>query len=138
MTILCLLCGEPCRDKQALSIHMFRGHCARRYIRSFVHASESHDCLVCGLRLASRQRLIDHLAEKGAICAHNYVLRYEPMSVEQTNALDVGSRSDFPRRQRLEGAHGVRYHGPYLPVFDLSGMQIRTRHPLGPNRRWTG
>ena len=138
MTTYCLLCGEPCRDKQALSIHMFRGHGARRYIRSFVHGSDFHDCLVCGLRLASRQRLVGHLAEKGPLCAHNYVLRYEPMSAEQTSELDVASRSDFSRRRRLEGAHGIRYYGPYLPVVDLAGVEIRSRHPLGPNRRWAG
>ena len=138
MTTYCLVCGEPCRDKQALAIHMFRGHGVRRYIRSFVHRSAFHDCLVCGLRLASRQRLIDHLAEKGPLCAHNYVLRYAPMTAQQTDEVDTASRSDVPRRQRLEGAHGVRYHGPYLPVLDMSGVQIRTRHPLGPHRRWAG
>ena len=138
MSTYCLVCGEPARDKQALSVHMFRSHGVRRYIRAFVYGAEYHDCLICGLRFTSRQRLVDHLSEKSPLCAHNYILRYEPLSSEETHAIDVAARSDPPRRQRQEGAHGVRTHGPFLLVFDLTSTPIRSRHPLGPNRRWQG
>ena len=59
-TTCCLVCGEPALDRQALSVHMFRTHGLRRAIRSYV---EGLECLVCGLRFQSRQRIIDHMAE---------------------------------------------------------------------------
>ena len=134
--IYCLECGEPAPDRQALAVHMCRAHGIRRFIRSYV---EGVDCLVCGVRFASRQRLFDHLSDKSRVCLHNYVLRYAPLPVEQVQALDLAGRCEHPRHQRLEGAHGVRYYGPYLPVRDLTGDFITGhRHPLGPNRRWTG
>ena len=134
-TTYCTLCGEPASDRQALSVHMCRAHGVRRFVRSYV---EGLTCLVCGLQFASRQRIIDHLAEKSAVCMHNYLLRYEPLPVEQVQALDLSGRTQYSRRQRLPGAHGVRIHGPFLLVYDLDGRPIRTRHPLGDNRRWNG
>ena len=134
-TTYCTLCGTPAADRQALSVHLFRAHGLRRHIRSYVGGL---DCLVCGLRFASRQRLIDHLAEKSQVCMHNYFLRYHPLPPDQVRAAEEAAKSDFPRRARLEGAHGVRVHGPFLLVVDLHGEEIRSRHPLGPNRRWSG
>ena len=132
----CLEYGAPATDRQALAVHMCRAHGVRRFIRAYV---DGIDCLVCGVRFASRQRLIDNLSEKFRICVHNYALRYEPLPPEQVQALDLAGRQEYPRRQRLEGAHGVRYFGPYLPVRNLNGEFITGgRHPLGPNRRWTG
>ena len=134
-TTYCTVCGAACRDMQALSVHTFRSHGVRRAIRALV---EGHDCLVCGLRFASRQRIIDHLAEQGRVCAHNYVLRYRPLSPDSLAVLEREGRAEFSRRARLDGAHGVRAHGPFLPVRALGGTIICSRHPLGPNRRWSG
>ena len=136
-TTCCLVCGEPALDRQALSVHMFRTHGLRRAIRSYV---EGLECLVCGLRFQSRQRIIDHLAEKSQACSHNYLLRYDPLPQVQVQALDLAGRHEFSRRVRLEGSHGVRIHGPFLKVFDLEGnlSVARNGHPLGPNRRWNG
>ena len=131
----CTLCGELALDRQALSVHMCRAHGVLRFVRSYV---EGLTCLVCGLQFASRQRIVDHLAEKSAVCMHNYLLRYEPLPVEQVQALDLSGRTEYSRRQRLPGAHGVRIHGPFLLVYDLDGHPIHTRHPLGNNRRWSG
>ena len=135
-TTYCVECGEPAVDKQALSVHMFRAHGSRRFIRRYVPAGNS--CLVCGLLFASRQRLIDHLAEKSAICAHNFVLRFPLLEPAVVDVIDRAAHSDHPRRLRVDGAHGVRTFGPYLPIFNLNGQRILTRHPLGPNRRWRG
>ena len=134
-TTYCVLCGVEALDRQALSVHCFRAHGVRRFIRSYV---EGLDCLVCGLRFASRQRLVDHLSEKSPVCSHNYILRYSPLPPEQVQHMDVDARSEPSRRLRLEGAHGVRIHGPFLQVINLEGESIRSRHPLGPNRRWSG
>ena len=134
-TTYCLICGDPALDRQSLAVHMCRAHGVKRYIRAYVTGL---DCLVCGLRCVSRQRLIDHLSEKSPICSHNYVLRYDPLPDEEVHRIDVGARQDFSRRRRVEGAHGTRIHGPFLPVFSLDGSQIMSRHPLGPNRRWIG
>ena len=134
-TTYCFECGAAAQDRQALSIHLFRSHGVRRWIRAYV---EGTTCLICGLMFASRQRLIDHLAEKGQICLHNYVLRYSPLSPDRVQQLDADGRSEFSRRRRLEGAHGVRHHGPFLQNFTIAGEPITTRHPLGPNRRWSG
>ena len=134
-TTYCTICGSPAVDRQALSVHVFRVHKLRRAIRSYV---EGLDCLVCGLRFQSRQRLVDHLAEKSEVCSHNYIRRYDPLPPERVAELDLGGRTEYPRRSRLEGAHGVRVHGPFLLVYDLNGSPITSRHPLGPNRRWQG
>ena len=131
----CLECGASCGDRQSLAVHVYRAHGIRRYIRAYVDGT---DCLVCGVRFCSRQRLIDHLAEKSQVCSMNYLRRYNPLSPQRLAELEDLGRSDFSRRLRVEGAHGVRVHGPFLPVFDVNGVQIRTRHPLGPNRRWIG
>ena len=131
----CLICGKGARDRQALAV-MCRAHGSRRFIRSFVGAELT--CLVCGMIFVSRQRLIDQLDELSPVCAHNYLRRYRPLDPALVEELDVASRSEFSRRARLEGAHGVRAFGPYLRVFILDGEPILTRHPLGPNRRWNG
>ena len=134
-TTYCMLCGKTAVDKQALSVHVFRAHKLRRAIRSYV---EGLDCLVCGLRFQSRQRLVDHLAEKSQVCSHNYLRRYDPLPPDWVAELDLAGRAEHSRRTRLEGAHGVRVHGPFLPVYDLHGDLITSRHPLGPDRRWQG
>ena len=107
----CLECGTWAQGKQSLSIHMLRSHGVRRAIRSYV---EGTTCLVCGVMFASRQRLIDHIAEQpNQLCMHNYILRYPTLEPEVVRKLDVEGRSEFSRRRRLEGAHGVRIHGPF-------------------------
>ena len=72
----CTLCGEAAVDRQALSVHMCRAHGVRRFVWAYV---DGLTCLVCGLMFASHQRLIEnHIAEKSAVCMHNYFLRYKP------------------------------------------------------------
>ena len=131
----CTVCGDPARDRQSLAVHMLRAHGTRRYIRSFV---EGLACLVCGMTFVSRQRLVDHLAEKSQVCAHSYSLHYEPLEPQRICELDLAARTEHSRRCRIGGAHGLRIHGPFLPVYSLDGDMIRTRHPLGPHRRWHG
>ena len=134
-TTYCAVCGAPALDKQALAVHMCRAHGVKRLIRTYV---DNLDCLVCGLRCASRQRLVDHLAEKSLTCSHNYLLRYEPFPADVVRELDIRAREEISRRCRLEGAHGMRIHGPFLPVYALDGSLITSRLPLGPHRRWHG
>ena len=134
-TTYCTECGEPQHDLQGLAVHMARAHHIKRAIRAYLSGS---DCLVCGIRFASRQRLVDHVAEKSPICAFNYRRRYQPLPPDEVEALDLQGRAHFARRLRVEGAHGIRVHGPFLLVFGLDGVPITTRHPLGPNRRWNG
>ena len=135
-TTYCLECGVEAASKQALAMHMYRTHHTKRGIRSCV---ETTTCLACGLMAASRQRLVDHLSEKSDVCAYNYYRRYLPLNADDVKTLDEGARNGDPsRRLRLDGAHGVRMHGPYLPVYSTGGIRISSRHPLGPSKRWQG
>ena len=81
---------------------------------------------------------MDHLAEKSKVCAHNYFLRFEPLEPQRVRELDLAACAESSRRCRVGGAHGLHIHGPFLPVYTLDGDMIRTRHPLGPHRRWQG
>ena len=99
-TAHCYECGEPQQDRQALAVHLVRAHGIKRHLRAYVVGL---DCLVCGVRFASRQRLVDHLSEKSPVCGLNYRIRYRPLAAEEVARLDVEARPEFSRRRRLDG-----------------------------------
>ena len=124
-TVHCYECGESQLDRQALAVHLVRAHGIKRPLRAYVIGL---DCLVCGVRFVSRQRLVDHLSEKSPVCGLNYRIRYRPLAAEEVERLDVEARSEFSRRRRLDGGPWCQDPWP----FPASGRSGRGGHSLAP------
>jgi len=137
---LCDQCEKACATKQALSVHRWRKHGMKRYERLLVSTTF---CEICLLEFHSRQRLLNHVAEKSDICRQCYHLLGPKLTLEQANEMDAyeaahsqaNKAKGLPRHQAKELC--FRLQGPLHPVVaPFTVHETGCHHPLGIGRRW--
>ena len=145
----CPECNDICKSRQALAVHRAKRHQWRRPERLFV---DSTTCPVCLVDFQTRTRVINHIAEKSAVCRLNIVICGTAMSIEQADALDADERERVQvlKRRGLRAHHVevpcCRVPGPLnmilpLPTDDAAAEDRQLQnplrhHPLGIGRRW--
>ena len=131
----CELCDRSFPSKQRLGSHMANDHLCFRASRSYIDTTH---CPACMLEFHTRDRLIRHLEDKSPRC-RAFVLanlpRLEPAIVAGLDAAATESARSTPMRGRSRV-------WAEKPCFRLAGPtqmlpeDEKSRHPLGPNRRW--
>ena len=58
-------------------------------------------CMVCLIDMHSREKLVRRFAESSEICRINIMLRFEPMSVDETHECDCHARLHEPSRRKV-------------------------------------
>ena len=112
----CSLCGDLWPTKQSLAAHMWKAHGETHEIRRFIHMGET-SCMVCLIDVHSREKLVRHYAERSEICRINVMMRFEPMTEEETYDCDCHGRRTEISRRKAKGPEAIRRRGPVLPVI---------------------
>ena len=82
----CSHCRLDFPSYQQYAVHTARKHGARRVARRY---AKTRICSICLQAFGSRSQLVDHLAEMAEICILNLVIFAEPLTLEDTAALDA-------------------------------------------------
>ena len=99
-------------------------------------------CEICLVEFHSRQRLINHVAEKSEVCRNCYHLLGLSLTPEEANTLD-SIEAAHSKENNLKGLprnHAkslcVRLQGPLHPVVAPFLVSFGAHNPLGVGRRW--
>eukprot|EP00973_Karenia_brevis_P084146 11675230-Karenia_brevis.AAC.1 len=118
---------------------MYKTHGVKRPLR--LYFSGTH-CPVCMVQFWSRERCLNHLAEKSKVCKANLLLRGPVLGKEEAQLADEAELEEH-RRLYAEGRRPTwaklpccRLQGPLLPILVEPGTE-RAHHPLGFGHNYT-
>ena len=125
----CGLCAASFATKQALSVHAFRKHGARRETRTRV---DEPSCVACLQAFGTRERLIAHLEDKSPRCRAIVLATLPPLPAErlaEITAEDAEISRGLARggRRRVDAATpAVRLQGPLIAPAAAAGISHAT------------
>ena len=129
----CQICNRFFTSLQQLNLHMFKAHQVRNHLRLYV---DSTFCCVCLKQFHTRERCLNHVRYRSAVCRANLLLRgpliseSEASSIEDSEKLHNASLSRAGKRRHHVTKPAVQLSGPLFPVVPLSQVS-GNHHPLG-------
>ena len=135
----CGTCGSVQPSKTALQMHDAVVHGEKSDIR--LHVRETF-CTICGLESHCRTMMMNHL-DRSLVCRANTKNRHPAMTDAECEPFDTICREYRKSKKKLAPKSGsgkpcVRYHGPFLPVWNLDGSLVQTSngHPTSDSAPW--
>lgn len=131
--ITCDLCGTWFSSLQQLRLHEFKAHSRRNHLR--LHICTTH-CSVCLKEFHTRERVLNHVKYRSAVCRANLILRGPLLAEAEAAAIDEAEK----KSNRELACAGKRRHHACLPALQLQGplapiVPLSTagcnNHPLG-------
>ena len=136
--ISCQCCSMVFGTLQQLNLHMFKVHHVRNPFRCYI--SLTH-CTVCLKEFHTRERAVNHVRYRSAVCRANLLLRGPSLTEGEASALEETEKSqnrDLARagkRRHHAGNPAIQLQGPLLPIVLSSGVD-GSHHPLGPGHSY--
>ena len=90
--------------------------------------------MICLQAFSSRSKVVDHISEKGEVCALNLAIFGTPMSLEQTAEMDAHDRATESTTRRTGRNHNYsptmakQAYGPVRPICVPNGHSRQSRH----------
>ena len=129
----CSLCDKSFRSKQSLSVHKFKCHNVKSYVRKYVARTF---CTVCLREFWSRERCVNHLRYRSKVCLSNMLFRGPLLTDAEADVMDdeckaANVRLQHGGKRRHHVDHpSIRLEGPLEPIL-LVDCQESSHHPLG-------
>ena len=123
----CLVCHLQFASLQQLSLHMFMSHGMKSHIRLYIKTTY---CSVCLKEFHSRERVLDHIRYRSAVCRANLMLRGPVLTEVEAATIDEESREEHRtlahacRRRHHVHCPAIQLPGPLLPVDARSLIRI--------------
>ena len=136
--LFCDSCDAVFQSSQQLMLHKFKKHGVKHPIRRYV---DSTHCIICMKEFWSRERIMNHLKYKSAVCRLQLCTSPPCLSEEQAQVLDDAekqsniSNSRLGRRRHHAVLPCVQLYGPLVPSL-IFGCDGPTHHPLGAGRSY--
>jgi hypothetical protein len=133
-TYMCEQCHTSYDTYQQYAVHAAHKHGCRRTARRY---AKSNICMICLQAFSSRSKVVDHISEKGEVCALNLAMFGTPMSLEQTAELDAHDHATESTTRRTGRRHNYsptmakQAYGPVRPICVPNGHSRQSRrNPL--------
>ena len=129
----CQICNRSFTSLQQLSLHMFKARQVRNQMRLFVDTTH---CCVCLKEFRTRERCLNHVRYRSAVCRANLLLRgpliseSEASRIEESEKVHNASIARAGKRRHHVTEPAVQLSGPLLPVVSLTQVS-GNHHPLG-------
>ena len=132
-SLSCHICNRLFPTRQQLNLHLFKTHSVKNPLH--VYVSGTH-CTVCLKEFHSRERVLNHIRYRSAVCRANLLLRGPVISQAEVDVIEQLERdrcrtlSCAGRRRHHVSRPALQLQGPLLPIVPLNVAQ-GSHHPLG-------
>jgi len=132
--LACCYCDKSFSSKQSLALHAFKAHGIKSALRIYI--DDVTYCSICLREFWSRERVLNHVKYRSAVCRTNLRLRGPVITADRADEIDSKYRAEHAllarkgRRRHHMDRPSIRLLGPLLPIVLLDGQES-SHHPLG-------